>query len=99
MSERGKHLFQFKASQIADAATDEADYHLAREEYWRGEYKRSVARIKETATLEVKEMPITGGTRADVVVNYGDRAAYNRMCEASSKIQSHQQAAEKFRLD
>lgn len=40
-----------------------------------------------------------GGTRMDVVVNYGDPAAYQRMNEASSKIARHREDAQRFLSD
>jgi hypothetical protein len=99
MSERSKHLFQFRSDRISKAAKAEAEYHASRENWWRGEYAKAVARVKETAKIEVRTYPVTGGDRADLEINYGDMAAYKRMQEAWGKIASHRQEAEQFRMD
>lgn len=96
---RSDHEFQFAAPAIARAAQAEAEYHEGRASYWEGEFDSSFKRVKETAGVEVKEMNVTGGKRFDVTVDYGDMAAYRRMNEASAKVQTHRDAAEKFRSD
>lgn len=98
MSERTNHLFQFEAQRIAAAARAEADYHEKRAEFWQTEFKKSVARVKDTASIEIKTFQISNGERADVSVNYGDLSAYRRMQEASEKIHSHRQKAESYRM-
>lgn len=96
---RDKHEFQFTADWIAKAAFGEAEYHRDRESYWKAEYASAVSRVKETAGVEVRTFPVTGGERADVVVNYGDPAAYKRMGEAFDKQQQHRVAAERYETE
>lgn len=42
---------------------------------------------------------MTGGKRADVVVDHGDPSAYKRMQEAFEKIGNHREAAERYETD
>lgn len=96
---REKHLFEFPAGDIAEAAKLEAVYHEEREQYWRSEYARSVDVVRGTARVKITEYPVTGGMRADVTVDYGDLSAYNRMTESFSKADNHRLAAERFRIE
>ena len=96
---RDKHEFQFTATAIAGAAAREAEYHRAREEYWRNEYRKATETVKATASVEVKTYPVTGGERADVVVNYGDPSAYKRMTEGFQKAGAHRQDAERYETE
>ncbi len=96
---RQAHLFQFEASKIAEAARAEADYHRGREAWWRSEYLTAAQRVKATATIEVRTYRVTGGERADVVLNYGDPAAYKRMGEAWQKVAEHCDAAGRYASD
>ncbi len=99
MSERTKHLFQFRASIIANAAKAEAEYHQTRLVYWRTELEKATAAVEATACVKVSRLPITGGWRPEVVVNYGDPSAYTRMQEAAAKINIHEKAAERYTSD
>jgi len=99
MSERGKHLFQFHASKIANAASEEAQYHEARIRYWTGELETSTKRVEETAGVRVQRVEVTGGWQPSVVVNYGDPSAYARMGESARKIQEHHKARERYLSD
>ncbi len=99
MSERSKHLFKFTARDIAAAAQEELAYHVKRTNFWNDEYRRAVDFLKHTAKVEFREFAVTGATRVDLVVNYGDPLAFKRMQEAFEKIDSHRRAAEKFRID
>ena len=99
MSKRSEHLFQFKASQITEACAREAKYHEERAAYWRDELEAATTIVEETAGVEVKKQAITGGWRPEVVVHYGDPSAYARMQEAWSKLNKHEEEAERFRTD
>lgn len=99
MSERTKHIFEFSAKKIAEAASGEAAYHADRADFWMAEYTKAVAILKKTAKVEFRHYAVTGGERVDLAVDYGDVASYSRMQEAWGKIQSHRQAAERFRMD
>lgn len=99
MAERAKHLFQFHASKIAKAAKDEAGYHQDRLNFWTLELNKATERVKATAGVKVELQQITGGWRPDVVVDYGDPSAYQRMQEAARKIQEHDQAMKRFMSD
>ena len=96
---RQEHEFHFSAAVIAKAATEEAQYHREREAYWRSEYETSIQRVKETAGVKFIEREVTGGKRIDIVVDYGDPAAYSRMQESFNKIESHMGAAERYESD
>jgi hypothetical protein len=99
MSERAKHLFQFHADKIAGCAKVEASYHQERQAFWETELEEATKRVEATAGVRVQRVAITGGWRPEVVVNYGDPAAYDRMGEAGRKIQEHRQAMERFLSD
>lgn len=99
MSERNKHLFQFSANKIAEAAYREAEYHAQRLEYWRGELDAATKTVEQTASVSVKRIPVTNGWQPQVVVDYGDPAAYQRMGEAAQKINRHLSEGDRFRSD
>lgn len=99
MSERSKHLFRFTALRIADAAKGEADYHENRMNFWRDELEAATAIVEKTASVTVRRMQVTGGWQPEVVVYYGDPAAYQRMGQAGRKIQTHTAARDRFRSD
>lgn len=99
MSERSKHLFGFPADKIAEAAKAEAAYHETRLAYWKAELEKSMEQVKATAKIKIKEQNVTGGTRLELVIDYGDQSACYRMNESQQKIERHRQAAERFRSD
>lgn len=99
MSERNKHLFQFPAAKIADAAALEAAYHAGRLLYWQKELEDATATVEKTASVTVKRVPHTGGWSPQVVVDYGDLAAYQRMGQAGQKINTHTTARDRFKSD
>jgi hypothetical protein len=96
---RSDHSFQFPAATIAAAADAEAEYHRERRDYWRLELARSIERVRETARIDVREFSVTGGTRVDVVVDYGDQASYKRMQEAQAKAAAHSEQAGRYELE
>ena len=97
MSKAAEHTFQFKAFAIADAAEREADYHERRVEFWQYEYDDAVKIVEETIGAKVAKHPITGGYTVEVVVDYGDPAAYQQMQRSFRKIQEHKEAARELR--
>jgi hypothetical protein len=96
---RAQHAFEFKASEIANAATAEAQYHRERMLFWSDAYGKAITTVQATAQVEFKEYEVTGGTRMDAVVNYGDPAAWKRAQEAWAKMHEHRLAAERLRTD
>jgi len=96
---RSEHTFLFSAADISKAAKDEAEYHESRVAYWQEEYDKAVAIVEVTAGARVDRRPVTGGYEVDVVVDYGDPAAYQQMRRSFQKINSHREEAETFRTD
>ena len=96
---RAEHRFQFNANMIALAAKAEAEYHWGRMTFWSDAYGKAITEVQATARVEFKEYEVTGGTRMDAVVNYGDPAAWKRAQEAWSKMHEHRLAAERLRTD
>lgn len=96
---REKHLFQFKAGEIAAAAKAEAEYHRKRAAYWQAEQASALERLKASAKIIVKEQHVTGGVRPDVTLDFGDLSAQSRMYEAFNKWHQHRDAADKFEMD
>lgn len=100
MTERSTHTFQFPATQIADAAAYEADYHKQRLEHWRERYERAAVRVRETVSAKVAETAATGGIKhLSVAVNYGDPLAWEEATLAHRKSQEHRAAMERFQTD
>lgn len=99
MAERAKHLFEFKATDIAKAAREESRYHTERLLFWQKELAEATEIVEKTAKVTVKRQEHTGGWSPVVAVDYGDPAAYQRMQQAAQKIQSHRAAADRFESD
>lgn len=99
MTERAKHLFQFAAHEIANAAKAEGDYHAERVAYWKAELETATEHVKATARVKVDKIQVTGGWQPEVTVDYGDPAAFAQMHRASSRIQRHQTERDRFRSD
>lgn len=95
MSKRKEHTFRFTAKQIAEAAGTEAKYHDERAAWWNGEYEKAAVLAKEKG-VEIRHYPVTGGNRAQVVV---DTTLSNRLEEAARKRSDHQQKAERYKVD
>ena len=96
---RKQHTFEFLASDIAEAAASEAEYHRARKTYWEEEYEISVKQVEATIGAKVVKHPSTDGYTVDVIVDYGDRDAYTRLQQAFRKINNHREQAELFESD
>ena len=99
MSKRTEHSFQFKASEIAAAAGEEAKYHEDRVRYWRDEFEKSYKVVESTIGAKIMKRSVTQGELFDVQVDYGDPVAYRRMSESQAKIQKHLDQAERLRTD
>lgn len=96
---RAAHLFEFAAAAISAAAEKAASYHTQRVAWWKAEQAKAQAVVEATASVSVRPVPVTGGERIDVVVNYGDPAAYARLQECCGKWQRHQAQADRYRVD
>lgn len=99
MSERSNHRFQFTANAIAAAAEAEATYHEERAEHWRERAEKALVTVKNSISAKVVEHEVTGGKRATVQVNYGDRAAWNEYELAYGKTEQHRTDADRYRTD
>jgi hypothetical protein len=96
---RTEHEFQFQSHSIAKAAKEEAEYHEERLRYWQDAYENAAEVVEATIGAKLVRQPITGGFQVSVVVDYGDKDAYDRMQQAFQKISDHRAAAERFRSD
>lgn len=96
---RAGHLFVFTADRIAEACEAEAKYHRERLAYWQAEQDTATEIVTGTCSAKVAKRPHTGGYAVDVVVDYGDPAAYRRMQEAAQKVQAHLGQAERFETE
>jgi hypothetical protein len=99
MSERATHTFEFPASVIATAARAEAEYHEERSRHWTTRADKALGVVRATIGAKVIEQEVTGGTRAAVVVEYGDLEAWREYELAFGKIASHRTLAERYRTD
>ena len=95
MSLRDKHSFQFLGKVIADAANEEFKYHTERAAFWNEEYVKAIAEAK-SAGITINEYAVTGGMRADIII---DPSVGGRVNESMGKRQTHQDKADKFRIE
>lgn len=92
---RSEHLFQFTGLQISAAASAECEYHRERIVFWEAEQTKAVEKAK-SAGVEVREYDVTGGKRADVIL---DPSVSNRLTECANKLHSHRRAADEFQIE
>lgn len=92
MSQRTSWRFAYSGEQVAAGAQRKAEHHRAREEWWRGEKAEAETKMR-AATVELAELPVTGGTRVEIKIDPALTARYN---ECTGKMQQHKQAAEEF---
>lgn len=92
---RGEHTFQFPGKAISESALAMAQYHERRIEWWKNEQQQAIETAKAKG-VEVRELPVTGGTRVDVVI---DPSVQMRLNECASKINQHQAAADRFNIE
>jgi hypothetical protein len=95
MAKRKEHLFQFTAEAIAKAAASEAAYHSKRATWWDAEFNKAAEEAKVKG-VEIRHYPVTGGNRAQVVI---DATLQQRIEEAARKRTEHQQKAERFTIE
>lgn len=95
MSKRNEHLFQFSGKDISEAATSEAKYHSERATHWNEVYEQAAIEAK-TAGVTIKEYDVTGGKRADVII---DTSVGNRLSESVNKRTRHQEQANSFKIE
>lgn len=95
-----KHLFQFTGAKIAAAAEAEKEYHLARQVHWLAEQSKLIERAKAlTATVSVREQPVTGYTLYQVVADItGVQDINQRLSLCGSKIADHRRVADEYAL-
>lgn len=95
-----EHLFQFLGGSIADAAKAEQAYHEQRLTYWRVEQEALIEQAKGlTAIVKVVEQPVTGGKRVQVIADITGVQEINwKLGEAGTKIDTHRNKADEFKL-
>lgn len=100
MSKRDEHTFEFQASEIAQAAKAEADYHESRVDHWEERAATALVTVKSTIGAKVEEHPVTSGPpQVQIVVDYGDSAAWREYTLAHQKANQHREAADRYRTD
>jgi hypothetical protein len=92
---RSEHTFQFPGKRISAAAAAEHTYHTERGKWWEAEQGTAIAKAK-TAGVEIREYDVTGGKRADVIL---DPSVAARLTECANKIQTHRRAADQFQIE
>lgn len=92
---RKHHLFQFKASEIAKAASAEAEYHEERAEWWDAEFNKAVEKA-QAAGLRVEKFQVTGGEQARMVI---DPTLQDRITTCERKRIQHQRDAETLKIE
>jgi len=95
MSKRKEHTFRFTAGKIAEGAASEAKYHDDKAIWWNGEYEKAAAEAQKKG-VEIRHYPVTGGNRAQVVI---DGTVQNRLEEAARKRSDHQSKADRYKVE
>lgn len=86
MTQRSEWTFQYGIEEVKDAAEKQVQHHSDRIEFWEKEKDATLTAIRESG-IDIREHEITGGSRAEVVI---DPTHQNRLNEAQGKIKSHQ---------
>lgn len=89
---RNEWVFRYQISEVGDGAKAQALKHRAREKDWQAEYEKNVIEAR-AAGIDVREFEVTGGKRADVVI---DPTVAKRLGESYQKRDEHRRAAEAF---
>jgi hypothetical protein len=69
-------------------------YHRRRIEFWEAEQTKAVEKAR-SAGVEVREYDVTGGKRADVIL---DPSVSTRLTECANKLYHHRKAADDFQI-
>lgn len=92
MAQRNDWKFDYRIEEVRKAAAERARYHQQRETHWNEEQAKVEAELQEKG-IEIRSHEITGGRRAEVVI---DAPLAKRLDECQSKIASHQGQAEEY---
>ena len=84
--------FGYSGGVLAAAARNRAAYHREREQWWQTEQDKAEATLRANG-LTVREAQVTGGTRADVVLDPHLQARYQ---ECWNKRLEHRRTAEEY---
>lgn len=87
---RADWKFPFTPGEIAEAASRRMEYHEERMVFWGNAREEAKAAIEEKG-FEVRDYAVTGGQRAEVVV---DPALAQRLGEADRKLKEHNEKTE-----
>jgi hypothetical protein len=99
LMERNEHKFDFSGSKIARAASMEAEYHRERLAHWHERHEVAKEKVEGTIGAKLAEHEVTGGTQLNVVVDYGDKEAWEELQLAHQKIKVRREAAERYDSD
>jgi hypothetical protein len=91
---RKEWQFQANVEQLVRAVGERLDYHNQRIDYWTNEQNVSLEKLKEQG-LEVTELEVTGGIRADVRF---DAKLMERLNEAKAAIKRHKAKREEYEV-
>ena len=93
MSIRNDWQFDYSSEDLMKAVRTKIEHHQTRLEWWEKDREAVKKAIKESG-IEVEEFPVTGGARAEIVVDPG---RLNRLQEAQSKIMGHKRSLKEYR--
>lgn len=91
MSKRRDWEFEFSGDTVALAAQQKAEHHRKRLAFWQSELELADQTLRESA--EVREMPVSGGVRPDIVF---DQQAQKRWQECTDKVERHQKLVDEY---
>lgn len=92
MTQRNDWTFEYGIEEVKDAAERKVQHHSGRIEFWEKEKQDVLTAIRESG-IDIREHEITGGQRAEVVI---DPTHQKRLNECQSKITSHKGTLEDF---
>src|SRR5574340_1262485 len=91
--QRENWRYQYTIKQLKKAVAGRITYHSGRLDFWAKELEIAKENLKSAST-EIKEFPVTGGTRLQVVV---DPTWERRTNECQFKVEMHRNKVTEFK--
>lgn len=92
MTQRNDWTFDYGIEEVKDAAEKKVEHHSGRVEFWEKQKQDVLASIRESG-IDIREHEITGGKRAEVVI---DPTHQKRLSESQDGISRNQAKLEEY---
>jgi hypothetical protein len=89
---RDEWKFRYTCSDLIAPTEAKAKHHRERETFWTGELEKAKEKVRSGGAV-VREHPISGGTRMQVMI---DPEVQGRANECAEKVRSHRESAEEY---